>query len=98
MIVVEGQTFEVSTWRDGVLKTCVYVMKKKPNEFMKILKLKGRKRAWFALHPERLWNPKQIEGTRVWVETNMNSNNLATLCMTILDYFGFGPAIKFETD
>ncbi len=96
-VVIEGETFEVDSWRDVVSKTCEVVRLRHPREFPQILKLKGSKRRWFSRKPMELRDPTRVVGTNIFVETNKSANALVLLSFHILNFFGMEPKIDVRT-
>jgi negative regulator of replication initiation len=91
---IGDKSYEIKAWRDALLRTCDYVLEAKPNEFAKILSLKGRKRLWFSRDPQKLKAPLKIEGTNNFAEGNANANGLILMCYHVLRHFGMETDIK----
>lgn len=96
-ISIAGRTLTVETWRDVLLKTCEFVLSRKPNDFSKILELKGTKRLFFSRNPKKLHDPARIQGTDIFAECNANANTLVLRSLQVLNLFSLEPKIDLAT-
>jgi hypothetical protein len=58
------------------------------DQFSEVLKLSGRKRPYFSKNPKELRYPEKLNGTDIYVETNLSATNIMTLTRRILTLFG----------
>ena len=58
-------------------------------EFKKILSLKGRKRPYFSSNKDELWEPRKINNTDIFAETNLSANSIVKICFDTLAVFGY---------
>jgi len=59
------------------------------NNFERVLSLQGRKRPYFTKNANELRYPEKIEGTPIFVEINLNANNIVKMCLDVLSLFGY---------
>ncbi len=60
-----------------------------PEEFDRLLALHGRKRQYFSRSFEDMNSPKEIEGSGIYVETNLSANMIMERCADVLQLFGY---------
>lgn len=91
-IVLFGQTYPVSTWKEVLLKTIDVLVERHPGDFAdKATALHGRKRQYIATSDEDMKAPRAIPGTRLWVETNLDARSILRLSRQLLAVFGYAP-------
>jgi len=49
----------------------------------------GRKRPYFTRNPNELRNPKRINNTDIYIETNLSANSIVKLSKSIISLFGY---------
>jgi hypothetical protein len=52
------------------------------------LNLKGRVRTYFTLDSNDLKSYKKVDGTEIFVETNLNTNNIVSISKRVIKLFG----------
>ena len=72
-----------------LIEICNIMAKTHRDEFNKVLNLKGRVRTYFSLDSNDLKSPKKIDGTGIFVETNLNSNNIVSISKKVIKLFGY---------
>jgi negative regulator of replication initiation len=87
--VFKGNKYEVKTWKDMLIQICNIMFSIHRDRFEKVLKLRGRKRPYFSKNPNELRGPERINGTDIYVETNLSANNVVQLSKRILALFGY---------
>jgi hypothetical protein len=87
----KGTPCKVSKWRELLKKLCKNICEDKPEEFEKVLKLKGRTRQYFSYNPENLRKPSKtdINKTGIYHETNLSANRVVKICNDIIDLFDY---------
>lgn len=84
-----NQTYEVSSWKEVLIKLCEILYKKHHNEFRKVLNLKGRNRKYFSFNKKDLFRPQLIPSSNIYIETNFSANNIAKICFDLLSLFKY---------
>lgn len=84
-----GSRYEVRYWKDLLIKLCEILNTMHGAEFKKVLSLKGRKRPYFSLNKDELWEPRRISNTDIFVETKLSANSIVKISFDILAVFGF---------
>lgn len=87
--VLKGTKYEVRSWKDMLIKICNIMFANHRNSFDHVLNLVGRKRPYFSKNLNELRAPEQINGTDIYVETNLSANSIVKLSMDILSLFGY---------
>lgn len=84
-----GLRYEVRYWKDMLIKLCEILNTAHGAEFKKILSLRGRKRPYFSSNKDELWEPRKINNTEIFAETNLSANSIVKICFDILAVFGY---------
>jgi hypothetical protein len=87
-----GKNHRASTWKKVLIGICVEIARRHPDDFDKVLNLKGRKRDYFSHDYRGMTSPEKIPGTATFVETNLSANDVAKRCQQILRLFGYKSA------
>lgn len=85
----DGKNYDTKYWKDMLVQICTIVAKSHQDDFDNILKISGRKMPFFSKNSADLRSPKQIEGTDVFVETNIGSAGILRLSKSIISLFGY---------
>jgi len=81
--------YEVRFWKDVLITICNLMNSIHRNNFERVLSLQGRKRPYFTKNANELRYPEKIEGTPIFVEINLNANNIVKMCLDVLSLFGY---------
>ncbi len=96
--VLDGTRYPVKSWREMLVKVCNLMRLKYPNTLNKVLNITGNKISYFSKNPNRQKAPKRIEGTDIYVETNLSANRIVVITKRVLTTFGYPEdALKIET-
>lgn len=94
-----GAKYQVRSWKDLLIKLCEIINSSHRNDFEKTLKVVGRKRPYFTRSANELRAPQKVNGTNIYVETNLSANNIVKICIDMLAVFGYSEAeLKIETN
>lgn len=88
-ILLFGQQYDVSYWKDIVLETAAVIYELHKNDFDKILNIKGKKRPYFSMDSSLLRDPRIIKSTKIYAEINMGSALCMKVSRRILIEFGY---------
>lgn len=83
-----GRSRSVSTYKEILLAVCEDVAKREGQRFDRVLQLKGRKRNYFSRDARGMTSPYEIDGTGMYVETNLSANDIVRRCHQVLRLFG----------
>lgn len=88
-----GKKYNVNSWRDfliGISSIVIELHPKKeyPQEFKRLLSLRGRKRNYYSLDPHGLKSPGEV-GRNVYVEGNMNANSIVKLVKSLMSIYNY---------
>ena len=87
--IFDGHRYELRSWKD-LLCTLARILKEKhPDAFLRVLQLRGKKRPYFSRRPIDLRKPELIEGTDIYVETNLSASYIVRLCRELVRLFGY---------
>ena len=70
--IFEGQTYKLDLWKDMLPKVCEIMAERHRNEFEKVLEIKGSKHNYFSKDPNEFKYGEKIEGTDIYVNTNVS--------------------------
>lgn len=84
-----NQTYEVRFWIDILCRISEILYQMHRSDFNQVLTLKGRKRPYYTKDESLLRIPQIIEGTNIFVETNLSSNSIVKLCHDAIGLFGY---------
>lgn len=93
-----NKKYAVNSWKNLLRTICEQVYYLHSKDFAKVLSLKGTKKPYFTLNANELRLPEKIEGTNIYVETNLSANSITSLCEDVLSLFGHKNSLKIETD
>ena len=91
-----GQTYPVKTYTDLLMQVCSIVFQMHRSNFEVVLSLQGRKRPYFSKNPNELRQPARIQGSNIYVETNLSATRKVERVSELLAKFGHQDAIQFE--
>lgn len=76
----------VKHWRDILRKTLSIIYAKDPKKFLSNFpeKLKGRKRSYVSFSNQNLHTPRLIDGTNIYVESNLSAESIFNLLNEIV--------------
>lgn len=60
--------------------------------FEQVLAIRGRKRLYFALEADALFEPSRIGESQYFAETNLSANDIVKRCRELLKTFGHDPS------
>lgn len=84
-----GKMYEADSWRTMLYKICQLLIEKHNDQFAeKATVLKGSKRHYITFNPADLRDPAQIDGTNLWLETNLSAQQTVSVISKLLDSFG----------
>lgn len=85
----KNKKYEVRSWRDLLFELLNIINSLYRNEFERVLELRGRKRPYFTRDKNELRKPAKISNSNIFVETNLNANNVIKMCYDLLALFGY---------
>jgi hypothetical protein len=83
-----GESFTVNSWIDMLLALCGSLLRANNHDFERVLELEGRKRPYFSKNPNVLRAPRKIDGTDLFVESNLSANSIVRLSQDLVALFG----------
>jgi len=84
-----GSRYEISTWKELLLRLSEMIYEKHKGEFHKLLALKGSKRDYFSEDEESMTSPARVGESGFFVETNLSANDIVRLCHKMLAVLGY---------
>jgi len=76
-------------WIDVLLQITKLMYNQDISNFNKVLQLRGRKRPYYTENKDELRVPQKIEGSEIFMETNLSSNQIVNVCKKIIALFGY---------
>jgi hypothetical protein len=84
-----GKKHNVNYWIEILISLCNILASERSKDFDKVLELIGRKRPYFTFSPNELRTSQRIEGTNIYVETNLSSNQIVKISLNMISLFGY---------
>lgn len=81
--------YEVKYWIDVLTQVCKLIHSLHQSNFEWVLQLRGTKRPYFTKNLNELRNPQQIKGTDIFMETNLSSNFIVKISLSVISLFGY---------
>jgi hypothetical protein len=85
----QGKRYETKYWNELLLKLSSILAESHREHFDDILTISGRKRLFFSRNPADLRTPNQIDGTDIYVETNLSADSILRLSRNVIEKFGY---------
>jgi len=96
--IFEGKRYSVDYWISMLIQLCSILAAKHPEEFAKVLTLRGQKLKYFSRQPEDLVYAKSIPGTDIYAEAKLNSDSIVRNAKDVLGLLGYSESsLKIET-
>jgi len=86
---LRGRAYQVRNWKDLLLKVGSVLHEIHGPQFSQVLRLRGRRRAYFSKDPRDLFRGEQIPGTDIYAEVNLSANSIAKMCSDMIGLFGY---------
>lgn len=81
--------YEVRYWIDVLTKVTQLMYNLHTSNFNEVLQLRGRKRPYYTKNANELRNPQRIEGSDIFMETNLSSRSIVGICRNMITLFGY---------
>ena len=92
-----GSRYEVTSWKEMLIKLCEIVHSAHKNRFEEVLNLRGKTRPSFSRNNNDLVFPAQISGTKIFVETHGNAKMFKKRAEDLIVNFGYDKSdLSFE--
>lgn len=85
----KGKKYEIRKWKNLLIQICAIMAAIHRDKFEQVLNLVGRRRPFFTKSQNELRAPERIEGTDIYVETNLNANSIVKLLIDVISLFGY---------
>lgn len=83
-----GERLAVGNFKDLLLEVVSQLRRKHPDRFDEVAPGVRGHNPYFSGQPDDLRSAHRIEGSRLWVEKNLNANLIVQICRRLLDQFG----------
>ncbi len=84
-----GVTRSVKTWRDVFEGVASELYKRHTNNFAQVVgKPNGKRRSYVELSRNSMFDPRQVENSRYWIDANASAKELQSRCYYILEQLG----------
>ncbi|MFC1985539.1 restriction endonuclease subunit R [Chloroflexota bacterium] len=81
--------YEVRYWIEVLKHLSGIIYKLHQGDFERVLQLRGSLRPYFTKKADELRIPQQIEGSGIFMETNLSSNLMVRICIDMVRLFGY---------
>jgi predicted type IV restriction endonuclease len=86
---LDGEHFPARTFRDVLVGVSSHLRREHLSVFDEVaLGLHGKKRMYFSRDPKDLKYPGRVPDSNLFVETNLNANLIAGICVTLIKALG----------
>ena len=94
-----GNRYEVSSWRNLLVKLCEIIHTAHRNRFEEVLSLRGEGGAtYFSRDSNDFTTPKLINETRIFVEVNLSAGEIRKRARDLITHFKYGESdLSYET-
>ena len=91
-----GIRYEVSFWRDTLVKLCEIINTAHSDRFEEVLNLRGTTRSYFSRNPSDLHGPRLIDGTDIFVDAKYKGR-AERIVKRLIPHFGYDESdLSFE--
>ncbi len=87
-----GRTHTVRAWEDVLTTLCNHLAATHAKDFEKVLWISDDQRPYFSRYSDQLRIPEKIKSTDIWVETQLNPDEIAKTAGKLLAEFGYNEA------
>ena len=84
-----GESAESRNWRSALIEFCELIRDRHPQDFERVLDVKGNKYSYFSRSESDLKGPKPIGDSGYFVATNHGQNQMITICNKVAMCFGY---------
>lgn len=93
-----GNTYKVETWVEMLTTLCDYFAQVNTKDFEKVLWISNDQKARFSRYGDQLRIPEKVKRTDIYVETQLNADEVVRTTCNLLAEFGYGKeALDIET-
>ena len=89
-----GEPYRVNNWNEFLTNFCEVLSQDYPNQFEDVLQLSPQ---FFSRETDpnfsKVISPKKIEGTKIYVETNINNKVKKKIVINLVEHFGCDPTV-----
>lgn len=93
----KGISYSVTRWSETMERFCTMIYLDKPQEFIRILRLKGKRRQYFNRDGFRMRDPVPIGDSGIYLETHLGANNCKSVMDAVSRLFGYGDSADVES-
>jgi len=94
--VLDGKQFPARSYKDVLIGLSAHLRREHLSAFDQVaLGLRGKKRAYFSFDPKDLRHPLRVKDSNLFIETNLNANLIAAICISLVKALGH-EITKFE--
>ncbi len=84
-----GKARPAGTWRDVLIGLAEELYSRHPDDFEKVLSLRGRTRQYFSRDGDSLFQPCALGASGYFAETNLSANDILKRCHELLALFEY---------
>ena len=94
---LNNEKYEVKHWIEMIDAIAKLLNERHKNNFDKVLTLRGSSRPYFTQKEEELRSPWKIEGTDIFMETNLGAGLIVGICHDLVSLFEDDYKLDIET-
>ena len=84
-----SETQPVSSWPDLLVQVCLLMRQRHPEDFEKVLKIRGRSNPYFSRSAEDLYVPKPVGDTGIYASCQGAGSLLEQRARRVVEWFGY---------
>ena len=84
-----SETHLVSSWPDLLVQVCLLICQRHPEDFEKILEVRGRERPYFSRSAEDLYLPKPVGDTGIYASCQGAGSLIEQRARRVVELFGY---------
>ncbi len=88
-ITWRGHRIAVHSWIEGLGAILQHLQSEHQSDMNKCLSLRGRKRPYFSKNQHELRQPRQLDGTPLFYESNLSAQQIRRIADNLLIIFGY---------
>ena len=87
-----GNHYEVKTWKGLIIQVAECIHHQHGASFSRILELRGKRKPYASRTPDGMIRPEQIEGSGIYIETNLSGKQVIQRANLFLEHFNHSPS------
>lgn len=87
--VLGENQFNPVSWKEVLVSVCEWLSEEQPDEFSRVLELRGTSRQYFSRERTEVDQPAEISGTGIYAHTKLNAKQVVDRVHELLKFFRY---------